>query len=57
MTTDQKNLILKLDREGKINKDIQKETGLSAGTISMFLKNAVRKEWTISHNAQTALKK
>lgn len=38
MKTDQKNLILKLDREGKTNKAIQIETGLSAGTISMFLK-------------------
>ena len=38
MTTEQKNLLLTLDREGKTNKDIQIETGLSAGTISMFLK-------------------
>lgn len=38
MTTGQKNLILKLDKEVKTNKGIQIETGLSAGTISMFLK-------------------
>ena len=50
MTTDQKNLILKLDRKGKINKDIQKETGLSAGTISMFLKKC--REEGVDHFTQ-----
>lgn len=44
MTTEQKNLILTLDREGKANKEIQKETGLSAGTISMFLKKCREKK-------------
>lgn len=38
MTTEQKNLILTLKRDNKIIKDIQVATGLSAGIISMFLK-------------------
>ena len=50
MTTDQKNLILKLDKEGKTNKGIQIETGLSAGTISMFLKKC--REEGVDHFTQ-----
>ena len=38
MTTEEKNLILKLKREGKLLKNIQEATGFTMAMISIFLK-------------------